>query len=214
MGEDLVSEWHSSVSSASDSRCGEQVLNIKATQQRNLGKWPLLIWDIQGWDTLMHICTHANTETPQKGSIPLQWYSKAERTYMFNSQPSISACSCSMHCDPQPPPSIPDTPRSRKSKEEMNKVGREWVSTYGGWGKANNISYFPERSLCNGSTTFQTNPVTLLGIDMSFLLISSMFPKRVFLLTAHHPTSCRLCLTVPRWLSDWTCSDSDPFVFI
>lgn len=32
----------------------------------------------------------------------------------------------------QPPPSIPHTPRSSESKEEMNKVGREWGSTYGG----------------------------------------------------------------------------------
>lgn len=58
VGEDSVSERHSSVSSASDSRCGEQVLNIKVTAE-NLGKWPLLIWDIPGWET--HTRAHIHT---------------------------------------------------------------------------------------------------------------------------------------------------------
>lgn len=57
VGEDSVSERHSSVSSASDSRCGEQVLNIKVTAE-NLGKWPLLIWDIPGWETHTHAHIH------------------------------------------------------------------------------------------------------------------------------------------------------------
>lgn len=80
---------------------------------------------------VLHTCTHKHIDT--KSSIPLQWQRKAEGTCMFNLQPSISACSCSYatHCDPQPPPSIPYTP-SRKSKEEVNKACREWVSTYGG----------------------------------------------------------------------------------
>ena len=91
---------------------------------------------------------------------------------------------------------------SSESTEDIGALGPKWCRCQsklanGRW--LNNISYFPQRSLCNGSTTFQTNPVPLLGLHMPFLPINSVFPKRGSLLTPHQPTSRRLSLlTVPR----------------
>lgn len=103
-----ASEWHSNVSSASDSRWGEQVLNIKESQQRTWANGPYWYGTSQaGTDVHIHTPTHTCTRRYRdtKSSIRPQWQSKAERTCMFNSQPSISACSCSYTLWPSAPPS-------------------------------------------------------------------------------------------------------------
>lgn len=151
---------------------------------------------------VLHTCTHKHIDT--KSSIPLQWQRKAEGTCMFNLQPSISACSCSYatHCDPQPPPSIPYTP-SRKSKEEVNKACREWVSTYGGEVKP--TTFLISQS---GSSVMEVQHSKLILFlswvyTWPFSASNFMFTERVSLLTAYHPNSYRLFLSVPHWRIIW-----------
>lgn len=149
--------------------------------------------------THVHACKYADT-TERVASHHSGTYGKAERTCMFNSQPSISACSCfyAAHRDPQPPPSIPHTP-SRKSKAEMNKVGGEWASTYGGEVKP--TAFLISHS---GPSVMEVQHSKLIlflsrAYTCPFSPSIFVFPKRVSLFTAHHPTSRRLCLTVRRW---------------
>lgn len=147
MGEDFESEWHSSVSPASDSRCGELVLNIKATQQRTWANGPYWYGTSQvGTHTETHrdahTTAHVQAHRHWKGSVPARWQSKAERTRMFNSQPSISACSCSYYAPwpPQPPRSIPHKPRCRNWRRRDEQGWRRNSEHIWGWDKANNIS--------------------------------------------------------------------------
>lgn len=161
-----MSEWHNSVSSASDSRFGEQVLNIKTTQHRTWANGPYWYGTSQA-GTHIHTHTHANIQTLHKGRIPPQWQSKAERTCMFNSQPSISACSCSYsrHTTPNPH-ALSHTHRDVRVQRRWTWLAKNEWAHMGVKESQQHLFYFPKRSLCNGSTTFQTNPAPLLGLDV------------------------------------------------
>lgn len=73
----------------------------------------------------------------------------------------------------------------------------EWA--YMRWGKPNNISYFPKRSLCDGSAAFSTNPVPLLSLHLPSLPMSAKFPKDISFFTVQHPTFLRTWETAPYW---------------
>lgn len=122
--EDLESEWHSRVSSASDSRCGEQVLNIKATQQRTWANGPYWYGTSQaGTHTQSHTHSHARMQIYRHHRRVASHHSgrakQKEHACLIHNLPFQHVRVLILRTvtpNPQPPRSIPHTPRCRNSK--------------------------------------------------------------------------------------------------
>lgn len=195
MREDLESEWHSRVASASDSRCGEQVLNIKATQQRTWANGPYWYGTSQaGTHTQSHTHSHARMQIYRHHRRVASHHSgrakQKEHACLIHNLPFQHVRVLILRTvTPNPQALSPTHQDVGIQKEEMNKVGKEWVSTYSGEVKPTTFLISP-----SGLSVMEVQHSKLTRFlswvyTCPFFPMNSVFPERVSFLTAHHPTS-------------------------
>lgn len=155
--------------------------------------------------THTHTCTHANTQTPQKSVASHHGGTAKQREHAclihnlpFQHVRVLMLCTVT----PNPHPLSPTHPVGSQKKRWTRLAENERAHMGVRWSQQHFL--FPTAV---PSVMEVQHSKLILFLSRAYTCPFSpsifVFPKRVSLFTAHHPTSRRLCLTVRRWHALW-----------